>query len=139
MDTSEIVLDDEAPVVTHPTIGAGLYGHVWSPPAAFGDGDAPRGVVVAFHGYGAHGGYPTVALMAEPLARAGFVVVTADMPGHGRSPGTPGLLDSAEMLLEHGEVRRSVVSRRAHAVTVVFLFHTCPVGGAPYRVRQTAV
>lgn len=62
----------------------------------------PRAVVVIYHGFLAHSKYPTVRYAAELLASHGFAVVAADMPGHGRSPGTRGYLPSADILIQDG-------------------------------------
>ena len=55
-----------------------------------------------FHGFGAHGAYPTVRYAAEFLSRAGFCVVAFDFPGHGRSEGIQGYLKSSDDLIEDG-------------------------------------
>jgi len=62
----------------------------------------PRAMVVIYHGFLAHGKYPTVRYAAELLAAYGFAVVAADMPGHGKSPGTRGYLPSADNLIQDG-------------------------------------
>lgn len=58
--------------------------------------------MVIFHGFLAHGNYPTVRYAAEFLAEEGYAVVSIDFPGHGRSPGTRGFIESAETLVEDG-------------------------------------
>jgi acylglycerol lipase len=63
---------------------------------------APRAAVVIYHGFLAHGKYPTVRYAAELLAENGYTVIAADLPGHGRSPGTRGYLSSASVLIEDG-------------------------------------
>lgn len=63
--------------------------HRWTPQSA------PRGVVVLYHGLGAHAQYPTVRYAAELLCENGFAVHALDMPGHGESSGVRGLLTSA--------------------------------------------
>jgi len=62
--------------------GDELFGHKWVPLDK-----EPRSLIVIFHGFGAHGAYPTVLFVAEFLASQGHVVLSADMHGHGRSPG----------------------------------------------------
>lgn len=64
----------------------------------------PRAIVVIYHGFLAHGRYPTVRYAAELLAANGFAVIAADLPGHGKSPGTRGYLPSAETLVQDGIV-----------------------------------
>jgi acylglycerol lipase len=67
------------------------------------DGDAsqnPRSLAVVYHGFLAHGRYPTVLYAAERMAAAGHAVVSADFRGHGKSPGLRGYLPSVEVLIE---------------------------------------
>lgn len=74
--------------------------HSWS-----ADGTSkvqPRAVAVIFHGFLAHGNYPTVRYAAELLAANDYAVIAADMPGHGKSPGTRGYLPSAHILVQDG-------------------------------------
>ena len=82
-----------------PLQGQSLATHTWTPstPAA-----SWRGVVVIFHGYGAHGAYPTVKFGAELLASHGFVCMSVDFLGHGGSPGLPGYIAAAEDLTSCG-------------------------------------
>jgi acylglycerol lipase len=62
----------------------------------------PRAVVVIYHGFLAHGKYPTVRYAAELLAAHSYVVVAADMPGHGKSQGTRGYLPGAISAIQYG-------------------------------------
>lgn len=71
----------------------GLVGHVWQP------NDDPVGCVVIYHGYAAHGRYGTILFAAEMLASNGFVVVSGDLHGCGKSPGTPGFIESVDSVL----------------------------------------
>ena len=65
--------------------GQTLATHTWTPTA---DAATWRGVVVVFHGYAAHGAYPTVRFGGELVAgRGNFVCMSVDFPGHGGSPG----------------------------------------------------
>jgi acylglycerol lipase len=61
-----------------------------------------KALMVIFHGFLAHGNYPTVRYAAEFLAQEDYAVVSVDFPGHGKSPGTRGLIESAETLVEDG-------------------------------------
>jgi acylglycerol lipase len=74
--------------------------HRWNPTTTASC--SPRALVVMFHGFLAHGAYPTVRYAAEFLAEAGFVVVATDFPGHGQSEGIRGYLESADELIDHG-------------------------------------
>lgn len=71
----------------------GLVGHLWQP------NDSPVGCVVIYHGYAAHGRYGTLLFAAEMLASNGFVVVSGDVHGFGKSPGTPGFIESVDSML----------------------------------------
>ena len=62
----------------------------------------PKGLVMIFHGFGAHGKYPTVRYAAERLAAANYIVVAPDMPGHGLSGGLKGYISSAPSFLQAG-------------------------------------
>jgi alpha-beta hydrolase superfamily lysophospholipase len=56
-------------------------------------------LVIIYHGFLAHGLYPTVRYAAELLSESGYTVVAADMRGHGRSDGLPGYIASADMCI----------------------------------------
>jgi len=62
-----------------------------------------KALMVIFHGFLAHGNYPTVRYAAEFLAEPGYAVVSVDFPGHGKSPGDRGLIESAEILVQDGK------------------------------------
>lgn len=78
--------------------------HTWEASSSPHDNQppTPRGVCVIYHGFLAHGRYPTVRYAAELLASNGFIVVAADLPGHGASPGMRGYLDGADHLIRCG-------------------------------------
>eukprot|EP00658_Telonema_sp_P-2_P061414 TRINITY_DN50109_c0_g1_i1.p1 TRINITY_DN50109_c0_g1~~TRINITY_DN50109_c0_g1_i1.p1 ORF type:complete len:275 (+),score=46.42 TRINITY_DN50109_c0_g1_i1:106-930(+) len=75
--------------------GDSLHGHLWMP-----NTHGCRAVVVLFHGYGAHGNYATVRWGAEMLAQNGFAAVSADMHGHGLSPGDPRFVPSMDAFVD---------------------------------------
>ena len=79
--------------------GAECYVHHWKPA---NEKKPPKALAVIFHGFLAHGNYPTVRYAAEFLADAGYAVVAIDFPGHGRSEGLPGYLESAETVFADG-------------------------------------
>lgn len=88
--------------------GTKCFVHQWNvhPPKTMGSQSSqpppPRALVVLFHGFLAHGNYPTVRYAAEFLSAAGYAVVAIDFPGHGRSEGLRGYLKSADDLIEDG-------------------------------------
>lgn len=69
----------------------GLYVETFSPTTP------PKGIVVITHGYAEHcGRYREVA---HVIAKAGWVAVTYDVRGHGKSPGARGAIDRFETYL----------------------------------------
>lgn len=72
--------------------------HTWEPAAS----TTVKGLVIIFHGFLAHGLYPTVRYAAELLNTQNFAVAAPDFRGHGQSPGLRGYLPSRELLLEDG-------------------------------------
>jgi caffeoylshikimate esterase len=76
--------------------------HHWNCDDGDGDGPPKKALVVLYHGFLAHGKYPTVRYAAEFLAQAGYAVVAVDFPGHGKSEGDRGYLSSASMVLDYG-------------------------------------
>ena len=69
--------------------------HVWQQPQQDKPKDQGGALVIVFHGFLAHGRYPTVRYAAELCAAqlpGATTVVAADMPGHGLSDGLRGYL-----------------------------------------------
>jgi acylglycerol lipase len=81
---------------TVPIGGNSIGWHVWQSKAS-----TPGPLVVVYHGFLAHGQYPTVRYAAELCASQleGATVVAPDMPGHGDSDGPRGYLPSATALI----------------------------------------
>ena len=69
--------------------------HTWN-----GQAESPKGIALVFHGFAAHGLYPTVKYAAELLASNNYIVVAPDLVGHGKSSGMKGYIPSAEALLD---------------------------------------
>lgn len=59
----------------------------------------PKAIALLFHGFLAHGIYPTVRYAAELLHNDNFAVLAPDFPGHGKSPGLRGYLPSSTTLI----------------------------------------
>jgi len=59
----------------------------------------PKAVVVVFHGFLAHGLYPTVRYASKLLNKDNYAVIAPDFPGHGKSPGMRGYLPSYSTLI----------------------------------------
>ncbi|KAL3911987.1 MAG: hypothetical protein SGILL_007066 [Bacillariaceae sp.] len=88
--------------------GTSCFVHRWNPVGS------PKALVVLFHGFLAHGAYPTVRYAAEFLSKAGYAVVAIDFPGHGRSEGMRGYLSSADDLIADG------VAQAKYAATTLY-------------------
>ena len=73
--------------------GMDLKIHVWK-------NENPKAIALIYHGFLAHGRYPTVKYAAQLLHSKGYHVMAPDMPGHGESPGLPGYLPSADILIQ---------------------------------------
>jgi acylglycerol lipase len=61
--------------------------------------EEPKAVAVIYHGFLAHGRYPTVKYAAQLLHSQNYHVIAPDMPGHGESPGLRGYLPSVDTLI----------------------------------------
>ena len=81
-----------------PIRGTNCFVHQWDAEGV----SCPKALVVIYHGFGAHGAYPTVRYAAEFFSQAGFAVVAFDFPGHGRSEGIKGYTKSSDDLVEDG-------------------------------------
>ena len=86
--------------------GTQCYFHRWDA----SDSSNPNALIVLYHGFGAHGAYPTVRYAAEFFSQAGYAVVAFDFPGHGRSEGMQGYLKSSNDLIEDGVVMAKYAS-----------------------------
>ena len=74
-----------------------------APPSTPANQNNKKGLVVIYHGFLAHGKYPTVRYAAEFLAKEGnYAVCCIDFPGHGKSDGDRGYLPSSQMVLDYG-------------------------------------
>ena len=97
----------------------------WLSPA---EGGASKGLVLLFHGLGAHARFPSVRVAAEALARGGFTVCAPDFAGHGVSGGQRGFIHSAERL-ESDALLFVEAAQRAHPQLPLFLAGSS-MGGA---------
>lgn len=92
--------------------GVRLYAQTWKPSGA------PKAVVCLIHGGGEHSG--RYGHVAQALTHSGYLVVTVDLRGHGRSPGRRLFIRSFDEYLTDV---RSLLSRAAKEApeTPVFL------------------
>jgi len=72
--------------------GLSTYAQGWEPEIA------PKAIVCLVHGLGEHSG--RYSHVAEHLAGAGFVLLTFDLRGHGKSDGARGHIPSSEVILD---------------------------------------
>ena len=81
--------------------GTNMVVHVWKPSASSAE-NSIKGIVIVYHGFLAHGLYPTVRYAAELLARTNqYIVLAPDQRGHGTKPvGLQHYLPSREIVIE---------------------------------------
>ncbi|HBV64742.1 MAG TPA: hypothetical protein DEF45_17155 [Rhodopirellula sp.] len=106
-----------ASVVKHESLLTGrhgqLHGRLWC------QVPNPVGVVVVIHGLGDHGG--RYQSLAQVLGAEGWCTYAFDLPGHGRSPGGRGRVDSFLGLLADIEAACRTVRERFSDVPLVLL------------------
>lgn len=73
--------------------GPALRTHAWQPKEANHAQANTACELFILHGYGAHGAFPTVRILAEHLASRGFTCRSLDFEGCGESEGLPGLIN----------------------------------------------
>ena len=105
--------------------GVDCFLWTWLSPA---EGGASKGLVLLFHGLGAHARFPSVRVAAEALASGGFTVCAPDFAGHGVSGGQRGFIHSAERL-ESDALLFVEAAQRAHPQLPLFLAGSS-MGGA---------
>lgn len=84
-----------------PIAGEDICFHTYDPDAKFSE-SPPKALVIFFHGYIAHGTFPTSRMVADLLVANGYSVVAPDAPGHGLSTGIRGYLESGEKVTTFG-------------------------------------
>jgi alpha-beta hydrolase superfamily lysophospholipase len=100
MTTTTTTTKEPSPTVS--IRGIDCFVHHWKPKPTTTTTPTPRALVVIFHGFLAHGNYPTVRYAAEFLVEENYAVVAVDLPGHGQSGGMRGYLESAETVISDG-------------------------------------
>ena len=98
----------------------------------------PVGLVVLFHGLGAHARFPTVQIAAELLSANGFIVCALDLPGHGASPELRGFIYSAESLMADGLAAYRAAVAACPKSLPTFLMGTSMGGAIAVMVAQLA-
>jgi acylglycerol lipase len=68
--------------------------HTWDT-----DGRPPKALVVFLHGANTHGSFPTTRLVANFMVASGYSFMAPDFPGHGRSSGLRGHIESSKNLI----------------------------------------
>jgi acylglycerol lipase len=120
--------------------------HTWLPSSEVSnDAASPStvaGVVVLFHGFLAHGLYPTVRYAAEFLVAHQYIVVAADARGHGQSDGLKGYLPSRDCVIADGVavtkyVQEHYIETSSIAKKKLFLVGSSMGGTIALSVAQT--
>jgi alpha-beta hydrolase superfamily lysophospholipase len=93
-----------------------LHGRLWC------ESSVPVGVLLVVHGLGDHGG--RYQPLAESLVAQNWCTYAFDLPGHGRSPGGRGRVDSFSGLLADIEAACHTVKQRFPGVPLVLLGHS---------------
>jgi acylglycerol lipase len=88
----------------------------------------PRGLVVIFHGLGAHARFPTVRVAAEALVSKQWIVAAIDFAGHGDSPGLRGYIESADALVADAVTATQQAAAENHELPLFLLGSS--MGGA---------
>ncbi|MGI9472324.1 MAG: lysophospholipase [Rubripirellula sp.] len=96
--------------------GGRLHGRLWS-----GD-NGSLGVLIAIHGLGDHSA--RYRRVAEHLVTCGWQVFAFDLPGHGRSPGGRGRVDSFQGLLRDIHAVRESLAARLPGMPQVLMGHS---------------
>jgi acylglycerol lipase len=75
-----------------------MFVHLWTPTSK-----EVKGIVILYHGFLAHGLYPTVRYAAELLASTNqYIVMAPDLRGHGTSPGLQHYLPNRQTIIDDG-------------------------------------
>lgn len=96
--------------------GGELHAQIW-----MGDA-APQGIVVMVHGLGDHS--DRFSAFADHMTASGWAVMAFDLPGHGRSPGTPGRIKSFDSIMEDIAAARQTASERLPGLPQVLMGHS---------------
>ena len=73
--------------------------HTWDPDAKFAE-RPPKALVVFLHGANTHGAFPTTRLVADLMVHNGYAFMSPDLPGHGRSSGMRGYMESGDYMVD---------------------------------------
>lgn len=92
--------------------GAEIFWQEWLPESD------PRAVMILVHGLGEHS--TRYAHLADKFTEAGIAVFTLDNRGHGKTPGTRGVMDFDKVVTDIGERLEEVRDRYPDAPVIVF-------------------
>lgn len=92
--------------------GAEIFWQEWLPESD------PRAVMILVHGLGEHS--TRYAHLAQRFTDAGIAVFTLDNRGHGKTPGTRGVMDFDKVVTDIGERLEDVRERYPDAPVIVF-------------------
>lgn len=97
--------------------GAALYAREWQP-----ETEEIRGVVCLVHGLGEHSG--RYAHLAQTLTQVGYVLLSYDQRGHGKSLGQRGYTPSYETLLDDIDCFRQECLKRFPSIPLFLYGHS---------------
>lgn len=102
--------------------GDRLHACLWTPAADNANPADVAGIVIVVHGLGDHTG--RFANLGESLCEIGWATLAFDLPGHGKSPGTAGKVESFDSVLEDIAAARETAARALPGVPQVLLGHS---------------
>ncbi|CAB9527991.1 Monoglyceride lipase [Seminavis robusta] len=73
--------------------------HTYDPVSTY-SGTPPKALIVFFHGWNAHGTFPTSRILADLMVANGYAFMAPDLPGHGLTSGLRGYLESGEKMID---------------------------------------
>jgi acylglycerol lipase len=72
--------------------------HTYDPESTF-SGTPPKALVVFLHGFNTHGTFPTTKIVANLMLKHGYAFMAPDLPGHGRTSGSRGFVESGDLMI----------------------------------------
>lgn len=96
-------------------LGATIYYQVWRP-------EQPRALILLAHGLAEHSA--RYQAFAEFFNRHGIAVAALDHPGHGRSDGRPGHIDSFDDYLKTFDSFRALIAEQNPVVPMILVGHS---------------